>query len=185
MNQEAETVAEEINNIYSDLFDKLFIEIRDIIIEGFFEGIKEGVKEGLSEMIGLGFLGIKKEEARSFEEIMKETISKHLEDNASKMTKQYVCPSIKTWLGEQCNETIRIVSAKGQIKTADDAIHLAGYLKLEEKADKRYKELSDKSKGVIPSSFIVQSLYKGFQSTIWGCVKDDIKSCQKRISEIK
>lgn len=182
--QEIENAAEEVNSFYSKVFDKLTTEIIEGIEEGFKEGVKTGVQNGLQQTIGLGFFGTGKQEGQSIEEILKISFSEGLKKTASTMTKRNVCPILKTWLENRCDEAVEILVTKEMIKTAKNTSDLASLLKIEDKADKKYNDLSSQAKKALPPSFIVQSLYQGVQSTIWGCTKDGIKSCQKRIAEM-
>jgi hypothetical protein len=185
MSQESETSAGDINSIYNDTLNKLSQEIIEGVKEGFKEGLKAGIKSGIQEIIGLGFLGGKSEKSLSDEDILRDAAGEGLKNMASTITKRNVCPIIKIWLERQCNEVVGMLEAKRLIKTAQDTSNLAGYLKLEETADKKYNEMSDLAKAALPSSFIADALFKGVQETLWSCTKEDIKSCQKRIIETK
>jgi hypothetical protein len=182
--QEIEKAAEDVNGFYGEVFDKLSLEIIEGIEEGFKEGVKTGVRNGLLQIIGLSFLGSKKQEASSIEDLLKNSFAKGLTKTAGTMTERNVCPILKTWLENRCDEAVEILVTKGMIKTAKNTSDLARFLKVEEKADKEYSEMSDQAKKVLTSSFIVHSFYQGVQSTLWSCTKDGIKSCQKRIAEM-
>ena len=182
--QEIEKAAEDVNGFYGEVFDKLSLEIIEGMEEGFKEGVKTGVRNGLLQIIGLSFLGSKKQEASSIEDLLKNSFAKGLTKTADTMTERNVCPILKTWLENRCDEAVEILVTKGMIKTAKNTSDLARFLKVEEKADKEYSEMSDQAKKVLPSSFIVHSFYQGVQSTLWSCTKDGIKSCQKRIAEM-
>lgn len=184
MSQENEIAAEDINNFYNDTFNKCSQEIIEGAKEGFKEGLKAGIKSGIKDIIGMGFLGTKDEKSPSDADILQDAAGEGLRNMASTITKRNVCPIIKIWLERQCNEVVAMLEARKLIKTAQDASNLAGYLKLEETADKKYEEMSDKAKAALPSSFIADALFKGVQETLWSCTKEDIKSCQKRINEI-
>ena len=185
MSQENEIAAEDINNFYNDTFNKCSQEIIEGAKEGFKEGLKAGIKSGIKDIIGMGFLGTKDEKSPSDADILQDAAREGLRNMASTITKKNVCPIIKIWLERQCNEVVGMLEARKLIKTAQDASNLAGYLKLEETADKKYEEMSDKAKAALPSSFIADALFKGVQETLWSCTKEDIKSCQKRINEIR
>jgi hypothetical protein len=182
--QEIEKAAEDVNCFYNNVFDKLTVEIIEGIEEGFKEGVKTGVRNGLTQTIGLGFLGTGKQKGKSIEEILKISFTEGLEKTAGTMTKRNVCPILRSWLENRCDEAVEILVTKGLKKTAKNTSDLVGLLKIEEKVDKNYNDLSNQAKKVLPPSIIVQSLYQGIQSTLWGCTKDGIKSCQKRIAEM-
>jgi len=186
MSQESETAAEDINNFYNDLFNKLSQEIIEGASEGFKEGLKAGIKSGILEITGLSYAGAGAGAERfpSNADILRGSAAEGLKNMAGNITKRNVCPIIKIWLENRCDKAVSMLAAKGSIKTAQDAAQLAGYLKLEEAADKKYKEMSNRAKSALPSSFIVESIFKGVQETLWSCTKDDLKSCQRRISEI-
>jgi hypothetical protein len=185
MSQESETAVKDINDFYNEAFNKVSQEIIEGAKEGFKEGLRAGIKSGLQEITGLGFVWAKAARSLSEEDILRDAAAGGLKNMTSTITKRNVCPIMKSWLGNQCDEAVGILVAKGSIKTAQDATHLAGYLKLEEAADKKYQEMSDQAKVGLPSSFIADALFKGVQETLWDCAKDGIKSCQKRISEMK
>jgi hypothetical protein len=185
MKVESEAAADDVNKFYNDVFNRLSQETIEGVNEGFREGVKEGIRKGILESVDLSFLGLKKEKPRSLESILKESISEGLENTASTLTERNACPALQRWLGERCNEAVALLSSKGAINTAKDASDLAGFLKLEEKADKEMEEMSNQAKEALPSNFIVTSLYNGVQATLWRCTKESIKSCQKRIAEMK
>jgi hypothetical protein len=185
MKVESEAAADDVINFYNDAFNKLSQEIIEGVNEGFKEGIKAGIRKGFLESVDLSFLGLKKEEPRSLESILEEAISEGLQNTASTLTERNACPALQSWLSERCNEAVALLSSKGSIETAKDASDLAGFLKLEEKADKKMEELSNQAKEVLPSNIIVTSLYSGVQATLWSCTNESIRNCQKRIAEMK
>ncbi len=185
LDPEIENTAHDLNNFYNGYLDKLSIEIIEGVKEGFAEGLKTGIRNGLLESFKLGFLGTKKEKIRTLEEILKDASSEGLKNMASTMTKRNACPALEGWLKKRCDEAISMISSRGVIKTTKDATELAGYLNLEEKADKKMDDLSNQAKQAFLSNFIFESLFQGIQSTLWGCTKNGIKGCQKRITEMK
>jgi hypothetical protein len=184
MNQESETAAEDIDNIYNNAFDKLSQEIIEGAKEGFKQGVKAGVKSGIQEILTMGFPGNISEKSSSDAEILRGAAGEGLQNMASTITERNVCPVIRSWLEKRCNQAISILAAKRMIEAEQDASSLAGYLKLEEKADKKYKEMAGLAKASLPSGFVIDSLFNGVQSAIWSGIKEDIKSCQKRIAEV-
>ncbi|OPY52197.1 MAG: hypothetical protein A4E49_01958 [Methanosaeta sp. PtaU1.Bin112] len=185
MNQGSETAAEDIDNIYNDALDKLSQEIIEGAKEGFKEGAKAGVKSGIQEILTMGFLGSSSEKSLSDAEILRGAAGEGLQNMASTITKRNICPVIRSWMEKRCNEAMNVLAAKRLIETEQDATSLASYLKLEEKADKKCKEMSDRAKAALPSGFVIDSLFCGLQDTIWSGIKEDIKSCQKKIAEIR
>jgi hypothetical protein len=184
MNQESETAAEDIDNIYNNAFDKLSQEIIEGAREGFKQGVKAGVKSGIQEILTMGFIGCRTEKSSSDAEILIGAAGEGLQNMASTITERNVCPVIRSWLEKRCNQAISIITAKRMIEEEQDASSLAGYIKLEEKADKKYKEMAGLAKASLPSGFVIDSLFNGVQSAIWSGIKEDIKSCQKRIAEV-
>ncbi|MDD4652789.1 MAG: hypothetical protein PHQ34_11230 [Methanothrix sp.] len=184
MSQKSETAAEDINNIYNNAFDKLSQEIIEGAKEGFKEGVKAGVKSGIQEILTMGFPGNGSERSSSDAEILRGATGEGLQNMASTITERNVCPVIRSWLEKRCNEAISILAAKRMIEAEQDASSLTGYLKLEEKADKKYKEMAGLAKASLPSGFVIDSLFNGVQSAIWSGIKEDIKNCQKRIAEV-
>jgi len=185
MSEQNKIASEDINSFYNESFNKFSQEIIEGAKEGFKEGLKAGIKSGVQQIIGLGFLGDKCEKSISDAEILQDAAGEGLKNMASTITKKNVCPIIKIWLERQCNEVVSMLEAKRLMKTTQDAFNLAGYLKLEETADKKYNEMSDLAKSALPSSFIADALFNGLQETLWSCTKEDIKSCQKRITDGK
>jgi hypothetical protein len=107
--REIEKAAEDVNGFYTEVFDKLSLEIIEGIEEGFKEGVKTGVRNGLMQTIGLSFLGSRKQEARSMEDILKNSFSEGLTKTASTLTERNVCPILKTWLENRCDEAVEIL----------------------------------------------------------------------------
>ncbi|HPS91356.1 MAG TPA: hypothetical protein PKV33_04295 [Methanothrix sp.] len=185
MSQESETAAEDINNVYNDAFNKLSQEILEGAKEGFKEGIKAGVESGIQEILTMGFLRSRSEKSPSDAEILRGAAGEGLQKMACTITERNVCPVVRSWLEKRCNEAINILAAKRLVEAEQDANTLASYLKLEEKADKKYKEMSELAKAALPSGFVIDSLFNGIQSAIWSGIKEDAKGCQKRIAEMK